>query len=272
MELQKKYIILISIVLLLLFLISTSFVVSATNSIGIKGGRIQDLLPESRKAVIPNIPNKLIPINGNTVNLKYKYSINSDKTSVYTDTNNTEYILDDNTIVGFIKETNHIPKEKTISLNSKVKYPENLSKENILSIATNYCFEHVQEFEKYQLVNLDYISSYDEYSITFMKKCNGYKTCDTAEINITPYGEIVSYFSNNQGLLDKYDESKIIINQVQINNFIDKQLNIYYNNVKTYRIEDQVLNVVNGKLSVQCYVTIMLNDDTIASEVIVCYI
>lgn len=266
MRILRRYIIIT--IILLLFLGLAYGVYANSNRVGIQGGLAEDLLPESKKIIKTNISNKSFIINDKEIELEYEYSVNSDKINIYKDKNNTEYILDDNKIVGFIKDYKNMLKSNNLIMNST----EKISEGEILNIAIEYCSKNVEEFKKYELTNISYIESYNEYGVTFMNKYNGYKTQDTVEINITPYGEIVSFYANNQGILEKYKNQEVNINEMELNKFIEKQLKSKYNNIASYEIDDKILGLVDDKLAVQCYITIKLDNEMFCSEIIIGYI
>jgi len=142
----------------------------------------------------------------------------------------------------------------------------------ILDIGIEYLSKAIENFEEYELVSINYISSYNEYAITYMNKCSGYNTSDTAQINITPVGEIVSFCANNQGMMKEYEDSNILIDQMQNNAFIEETLNTEFENIDKYEIEDKILTKVDGKLAMQYYIALEYENNDYDSAVIICYV
>lgn len=273
---KKNIKILIGSFIILVSLLSILVVsVYAANQPIIKGGLLENLQTDSQKLIKETPTTKQVQLNSENINIEYQYSIQNENQNmdVYIDDKNTEYLLKNDSVVGFIKAdknltTNMMQNSSKNVLNTNTS----LSQGQILDIAINYLAKIVTNFEEYDLMSINYISSYNEYAITYMNKCKGYKTLDTACINITPYGEIVSYYANNQGMMDLYENSNITIAQKEVNSFIEETIANKFNEIKNYEIEDELLTIINEKLAIQYYVKVELNNDLQDSAIVVFYL
>ena len=268
---QNKKII-CSVLLVILFIILSIFTlkVYANSQNKVDGIFLDKNLQDTEKIIKEEFNSKTIQLDSKNINLDYTYSIkNSEKElDMYLDSNRTEYVFDNNKMVGFIKDISleQNNRERVANINSTK------SQGQILDIAIDYLSKSVDNFDEYELVSIYYIASYNEYSITYMNKCNGYNTFDTAQINITPTGEIVSFCANNQGMMAEYENLNIIVDQKKNCNFIENTLNNEFGNINKYEIEDKILTKVNNKLAIQYYVALELETNYNDSAVIICYI
>lgn len=276
---KKNIKILIGSFIILVSLLSILVVsVYAANQPIIKGGLLENLQTDSQKLIKETLTTKQLQLNSENINIEYQYSIQNENQNmdVYIDDKNTEYLLKNDSVVGFIKD---VKSDKNLTTNMMQNSSKNISNTNtslsqgqILDIAINYLAKIVTNFEEYDLMSINYISSYNEYSITYMNKCKGYKTLDTACINITPHGEIVSYYANNQGMMDLYENSNITIAQKEVNSFIEETIANKFNEIKNYEIEDELLTIINEKLAIQYHVKVELNNDLQDSAIVVFYL
>lgn len=269
---RKTKIILSTILIVLFTVLSVSTLcVYANSQEKTEGIFLDDNLQDSQKIIKEKAINKNIQLDDENINLTYAYSItNSEKElDMYLDNNdNTEYIFDGNDVVGFIKDVNL----SSINVVNSASTESVKTQGQILNIGIEYLSKAIENFEEYELVSINYISSYNEYAITYMNKCSGYNTSDTAQINITPVGEIVSFCANNQGMMKEYEDSNILIDQMQNNAFIEETLNTEFENIDKYEIEDKILTKVDGKLAMQYYIALEYENNDYDSAVIICYV
>lgn len=99
----------------------------------------------------------------------YKYS--SDDIKVYTDKGETEYLVKDEKLVGFIKELN--PNETVIQ-----KRSSGITERDAYEIAKTYCENNISNFEEYTFIENTFVESYKEYNVVFNKKIGEYQTMD----------------------------------------------------------------------------------------------
>ena len=268
---KKKKIILCTLFIILFITLSFFALRAYANGHDkVNGIFLDNTLQSSEKIIKEQFNEKTIQLDSKDITLNYTYSVkNSEKElDIYVDPGSTEYVFDDDKMVGFIKDVNLVQNDKkNIVCANSTK-----SQGQILDIAIGYFSEYINNFEEYELISIQYISSYNEYSITYMNKCNGYNTFDTAQINITPNGEIVSFCANNQGIMAEYENSNIIIDQKKNCNFIENTLNNKFGNYSKYEINDKILTKIDNKLAIQYYISLELDGNYNDSAVIICYI
>lgn len=178
----------------------------------------------------------------------YKYS-NYD-VEVYTDEENTEYLLKDERLVGFIKKIE--PSEIAIKMNSI-----GINKQHAYEIANTYCKSNINNFEQYVFVENKYIDSYKEYNIVFNKKIGEYQTMDLILIAVNKHGEITAFAAPNQGEFDKY--RNIEVDNIKVSEFIENELNNKYGvSLKNYIEQEKILKIIDNKLVLECSIKIAL--------------
>lgn len=270
---MKKNKIIIGILLITLLSILSFFTlrVYANSQEKIEGIYLDNSLIENEKIIKKDLANKTLEFDSNAINLKYEYSLknSSKEIDVFVDTDNTEYMIIEDNIIGFIKD---VDVENNSNINTTKVTTATKTQGQILDIAIDYLSKNIENFNEYTLLSISYIDSYNEYSITYMNKCNGYNTFDTAQINITPSGEIVSYCANNQGIMKEYEDSNFIIDQMENMEFIEDTLNSEFTDINKYEIEDKILTKIDNKLAIQYYISIELENSYNDSAVIICYV
>ena len=262
---MRKHIKVLVVISLIFLLCSFISIIYASSKNNVTGGFISEFQQPSQKIIKNNISNiKNLTLNSENLDLKYQYSLKYDakEIDIYTDIFNTEYALNGNSLLGFIKDAD------TVKI-SALKSDSSLTHGQILDVAINYLSKNLSNFNEYELVSINYVSSYNEYTITYMNKCCGYKTLDVAEVNITPVGEIVSFYANNQKIMSQYENSNISINQAETNEFIEKSLSDKYSYIPSYEIEDKILTIIDNKLAVQYYLSMELQDGYNDSEILI---
>lgn len=270
---MKKNKIIIGILLITLLSILSFFTlrVYANSQEKIEGIYLDNSLIENEKIIKKDLANKTLEFDSNAINLKCEYSLknSSKEIDVFVDTDNTEYMIIEDNIIGFIKD---VDVENNSNINTTKVTTATKTQGQILDIAIDYLSKNIENFNEYTLMSISYIDSYNEYSITYMNKCNGYNTFDTAQINITPSGEIVSYCANNQGIMKEYEDSNFIIDQMENMEFIEDTLNSEFTDINKYEIEDKILTKIDNKLAIQYYISIELENSYNDSAVIICYV
>ena len=269
---MKKNKIIIGILLITVLSILSFFTlrVYANSQEKVEGIYLDNNLIENEKIIKKDLANKTIELDSKAINLKYEYTLkNSTKEiDMFVDTENTEYMVIEDNIIGFIKDIDSENKNvNATKVTTAIK-----TQGQILDIAIDYLSKNIENFNEYTLLSISYIDSYNEYSITYMNKCNGYNTFDTAQINITPSGEIVSYCANNQGIMKEYEDSNFIVDQMENMEFIEDTLNSEFTDINKYEIEDKILTKINNKLAIQYYISIVLENSYNDSAVIICYV
>lgn len=267
---KKKIIIGILLITVLSILSFFTLRVYANSQEKVEGIYLDNNLIENEKIIKKDLANKTIELDSKAINLKYEYTLkNSTKEiDMFVDTENTEYMVIEDNIIGFIKDIDSENK----NVNATKVTTATKTQGQILDIAINYLSKNIENFNEYTLLSISYIDSYNEYSITYMNKCNGYNTFDTAQINITPSGEIVSYCANNQGIMKEYEDSNFIVDQMENMEFIEDTLNSEFTDINKYEIEDKILTKINNKLAIQYYISIELENSYNDSAVIICYV
>ena len=267
---KKKIIIGILLIAVLSILSFFTLRVYANSQEKVEGIYLDNNLIENEKIIKKDLANKTIELDSKAINLKYEYTLkNSTKEiDMFVDTENTEYMVIEDNIIGFIKDIDSENK----NVNATKVTTATKTQGQILDIAINYLSKNIENFNEYTLLSISYIDSYNEYSITYMNKCNGYNTFDTAQINITPSGEIVSYCANNQGIMKEYEDSNFIVDQMENMEFIEDTLNSEFTDINKYEIEDKILTKINNKLAIQYYISIELENSYNDSAVIICYV
>ena len=268
---KNKIIIGILLITLLSILSFFTLRVYANSQEKIEGIYLDNSLIENEKIIKKDLANKTLEFDSNAINLKYEYSLknSSKEIDVFVDTDNTEYMIIEDNIIGFIKD---VDVENNSNINTTKVTTATKTQGQILDIAIDYLSKNIENFNEYTLMSISYIDSYNEYSITYMNKCNGYNTFDTAQINITPSGEIVSYCANNQGIMKEYEDSNFIIDQMENMEFIEDTLNSEFTDINKYEIEDKILTKIDNKLAIQYYISIELENSYNDSAVIICYV
>lgn len=241
---KKKYVFVI-ILFVIIILVGTNFL--NNNDIKATHGTVEFLGNTNSNNVITvkeDIKNKSITISSEKMVLEYKETRN-DK-DIYINDKHEEYIFINDKLVGFLKNSN---------LNANDKISESVAKEKALAFGK----ENIKKFDRYELISLDYIPSYNEYSIKYMYKLNGVNTQDTVEINIDGIGEVVSFQAFQQGKFEKYKKYKINIENVN-NLCTDAIKNKYGDEIKEIEEQEQYLRILEGKLVLQTNLLITLNN------------
>lgn len=269
---MKNKKIILTVLLIILFVTLSFFAlrVYANNQDKVYGIFLDNNLHSSEKIIKEQLNSKTIQLDSKDINLNYTYSVKDSEKEldIYLDANDTEYVFDKDKMVGFIKDVNLVQNDKkSIASINSVK-----SQGQILDIAIDYFSKYINDFEEYELISIHYISSYNEYSITYMNKCNGYNTFDTAQINITPNGEIVSFCANNQGIMAEYENLNFIIDQKKNCDFIENTINSKFGNCSKYEINDKILTKIDNKLAIQYYISLELDGNYNDSAIIICYV
>lgn len=249
---MKKFIV---VVLLIAIITGFSVLIYATNDkiLNVENKEVKffnEVSIDSKAMFLENVEkNKNIMINDEEIKVEYLES-KRDK-NIYISEDNNEYIFDEEKLVGFIKEIEISEKQ-----NRNVKIEIEKAKE----IAENFGKDNIQDFEKYEIVYFDYVETYNEYSIKYMRKLNGLMTQDVIKINIDEFGEIVSFAALHQGEFDKFNDLVIeveAINSIVINSIKNK----YGEEIKETEIEAQFLRVIDNKLVLQTEVKIIYQSE-----------
>lgn len=195
--------------------------------------------------------NKNIKINDEEINLEYKETRNN--LNVYANENNNveEYIFKDEKLIGFFKPT-EISKIRSSDIE--------INTESAQKIAQKFGEDNIEDFNKYEMISTNYIESYSQYNIRYMRKLKGIETRDVVEINVRKNGEIASFSAVNQGIFEEYEDSEI--DAELINTLCLKAIqNKYRERIKRTEIEQQYLKISDEKLVVQTDIGVFLNDD-----------
>lgn len=192
----------------------------------------------------------------------YRYSNNDVK--VYKDKKNTEYLLKNENLVGFIEEIN--PSEVLMETKSG-----GISEQQAYEIAKVYCENNVTNFEQYTFIENKYIESYKEYNIVFNKKIGEYQTMDLVSIAVNTQGKITAFVAPNQCEFDEYKNIKV--NNTKISEFIENELNNKYgDNLKKITEREKTFKKIDNKLTLECSVKVELSNGVDFLDMIYYYI
>lgn len=205
-------------------------------------------------------------------------SENGKKTfSIYHDNNDNEYIYNGEKIIGFLKnisvdvnkmknfDSNKIDKNKLLS-NYEKTANDMLYKITTMNVETDTKMID----DNYKLSYTNYRSDYQELFYTYTKQIDGFDTNDNITISLDLDGNLSSFNAANQGIFDKYDEIKIDRNKV--NNFINDRMNSYINEKSDkYKVEYQIINILDGNLVLEIGVGIMKNDSNYSYNSVILY-
>lgn len=166
------------------------------------------------------------------IEVEYKKEISTkyENLSVYEDSNNNQYYFDENNnLVGYYRKANTSkPYAMKASLkeaktNEFKKKSAEIGKQLIMNNNAKKINNTKSDYlDKYELINYGYVESYNEYVYTYSKIIDGYNTNDSFTISLDQNGELMSFVSNRQSMLDNYD--KIKIDKDDVKKFIENEM------------------------------------------------
>lgn len=267
---EKKKIIFLIIVLVSVLIFS---IYSYANNLikEKKGEAFNNIFTTGKNIKVDNIEQskKINFLDNNDITLTYQksqqgYQLTAD---IYTDNQNNEYIYQGNKLTGFLRDYKSVNNTR---LDTNI---ERLEQSTIRDIAKNIIPKLLDiDLKKYDLVNELYVESYDEYVFTFTKTINGYKTTESISISFDSYANLSSFSAPRIAMFDRFEN--IEIDEKDVNDFIDNYMNETYDFIK-YEVEDKILNVIEGKPILECYIVIKLNGDNfnpITTDILVYYL
>lgn len=193
---------------------------------------------------------KNVEIGSKTETLSYDYTalkIKDKELLIYTDSDDNEYAMKDNEIVGFLQNKKVNEKSNTPVVLSQTKSLDSVLSSPLLSNIN---------LDDYQLDSNDYISSYNETTFVFSKYINGIKTNDGVYIAINDDGSLSSFSAPRQGLFDN------LVTDVTSNDvakYVEEKLNNDFPGVK-HDIDNMYIDYVDGKYVVVSFATLYYND------------
>ncbi len=245
MKINRKIIFTLILITIILSISTITVKAIINDKIGMEN---KDL--ENTKILEANLSDKYENLLGKENPVTYKYS--NDDVKVYEDNNNTEYLLKNESLIGFIKEIE--PRKVALKIKSR-----GISEQHAYEIANTYCESNIRNFEQYILIENKYIETYKEYNIVFNKKIGEYQTMDLIFIAINTQGEITAFVAPNQGEFDEYKNVKT--DNAEISNFIAIELNNKYgNDLKNFIEKEKTFKIINNKLVLECSVKIKLTN------------
>lgn len=189
------------------------------------------------------------------------YSYTYDNIDVYVDTQQTEYLVKDNTTLGFIKKLQ----------SSNVSRSAIITQQQALTIGQQFINSKISNFNNYTLSSADYNNDYGEYSFIFTKKLLNYDTMDLIFVAISSSGSINAFYAVNSGEFDNYNN--ITLNENDITNFINQEINSkYYNQVEEINELGRTFKKDNNELILEIIVEVSLENGTIVGESLTYYL
>ena len=247
-----KRLVIINILIILLICIANYVSADSQKNINSKI-KFLETADNVETTILENVEkSKNIIINNNEIGLEYKETKNN--LNVYVNNNDENYIFKNEKLVGFFK-----PVE--INKNSRMSNTE-IDVEKAKEIAQEFIEKNIESFNKYNMVSANYIETYNQYNIRFMRKVKGFDTRDVVEINVDKNAEIASFSAVNQGEFEKYEDVEIDIKT--INNLCFKIIqNKYGKKINKTEIKQQYLKLLDGKLVLQTDIIIYLKDNIV---------
>ena len=189
---------------------------------------------------------KKIKIDGKDVKLKYKST--NYKKDIYISEDQTEYVFENDKLVGFIKK-----------LDTQWRKNVNMNINSAEKIAENYLKQNIEDFSEYELTFSNYNENYGEYIFLYTYKVDGYKTSDIIQIGIEESGEITSFSMPNKDKFEEHKNLKIDMNHIE--NEVKKNIIEEYSDAISYEIKDTTLGIMNEKLVMFIDVNIIFSDE-----------
>lgn len=243
----RKIIVIVSIIVILSICVYAGSVYAINNkSIKSVDKYVKELNVNSNFVVKNQKNDKEIKINEKNIKVKYKCT-NIDK-DIYVAEDGTEYVLKENNLVGFIKKLNTEMNPKNI-----------LDLKAAEKIAKVYLKDNVKDFSKYENTYSNYKESYGEYNFLYSYKIDGYKTSDIIQISVDDTGEITAFAKPNEGIFEKYKNTKIDITKIEP--IVLEEVKKEYNNLTEVNIKDITLGIVNEKLVMFIDVNMKFNNE-----------
>ena len=222
---------------------------------------------KSQKYIKSNaVKQKTVEVNGKEWDVKYSESIkgylyNNDRDRYKNESGDKMIIVEINNKTGRVDRFDFLD-QKYLDQKGTAK---KLTEEACLDIAKTYLNKYVKSSE-YKMVESNYLEGSfcgELYSFKFVRVINGFNTSDSARIDVSSYGDVVSHYFTSLGEMKGAkaptdDEMKIIEENVS------KKLDSIYKNVLnkydvSYDTEDKVLiRMADGRYALEFYVAVTL--------------
>ena len=235
-----------------------------------------EIVLKSQKYIKSNaVKQKTVEVNGKEWDVKYSESIkgylyNNDRDRYENESGDKSIIVEINNKTGRVDRFDFIDQKYLDEKGTAKK----LTEEACLDIAKTYLNKYVKSSE-YKMVESNYLEGSfcgELYSFKFVRVINGFNTSDSAHINVSSYGDVVSHYFTSLGEMKGAkaptdDEMKIIEENVS------KKLDSIYKNVLnkydvSYETEDKVLiKTSDGRYALKYNIAVTLqpkNDEAVS--------
>ncbi len=210
-----------------------------------------DEQPKTEKSVIENSKtiSKTINVNGKVITLTYSKTEKANENQ----NNGRAVYVSGNTTAKFDVVTGQLLNYTTEILPEDDSKPQ-ITEQEAQNLAKKVISENI-DMSEYVLENCSYNKSLGEYSICYCREVLGYKTSETANIFISKYGRINSFYFNPD-VFKNVDKNSLNIDKNKLLEKLDKTVKEDFMSEKYEIKEMRLKKAKNGGFVMDCFVNI----------------
>lgn len=240
------------------FTISNTFTANAEtiNKKGVVRGEKNDNVKVEKDISDKYIKQKNIVLDNSFISLKLDQKVfaNSKNYDVYVDNNKSEYLFENEMLVGYVKNVDlseeKIKMSKEQFKNKKLSNSTNPYQDIANATALNL-LPNGYSLSDYELKSVKFVDSYNEFVYNYVKHIGRYESNDSITIGIDLNGNVTSTLILDIGKYDNIDVSSI--DEEDLNKFIKSNMARLHGNAE-YEVENMVITTYDSKSVINIYI------------------